>query len=155
MSGVKYLDTSADRLVPSNAHLRNGLLRIWLDCRCRSDQRDLLLLFFVNLAANIRPEFFHDQRHCIPPNLRAPDARGVCQSLIFPWVVTISRNAGRNCTADDLRIVELISPGIGAGNKYPADSVTCPVPEPSLSRLKKPGILMEYGRKNRTGEIVL
>lgn len=77
-------------------------------------------LFLLQLAANVRPELFHYDRQSVVPNLRSPYIHGVPQIPIRPWVVAIRGNVGRKSTAYDLREVELIVPGIGAGDNDPA-----------------------------------
>src|ERR1700758_5239922 len=71
-------------------------------------------LFLSQLAANIGPELFYDDGHCVVANLAAPNAHGVAKGPVATGMVAISGNAGRSGTAEDFREVELLAPGIGA-----------------------------------------
>ena len=65
-------------------------------------------------------------------------------------MVGVGGDCGRQGAANDFRIVELRTAGIGAGDEDSTDRITSPVREPTFAGLEKSGILMQKRWKNRS-----
>src|ERR1700690_3496012 len=112
------------------------------------------LFLLAQLAANVGPEFFHHDRDGVVANLRSPYAGCVRQSAIGTGMVTVGGNGGRSGTAQNLREVELLVSGIGAGDNDAADGVSGTMPKSALALLKETRVLVEQGRENSLGHEV-
>src|SRR5690349_22279709 len=92
-------------------------------------------------AMNVGPEFFHHDRHRVPPDLCSPNAQRVAEVAIFAGMVRKGRDAGRNRTAHDFGIVELSVSRIAAGKEDAANRVFCSMGETAFAQLVEPWIL--------------
>src|ERR1700757_4369049 len=105
------------------------------------------LLLVRNLFVDVRPEFFHDNRHGIDAHLRGPHARSVAQGSIGGnelmriargahesafGVVAISRDCCRRRTAENFRGVELRVPAVAASHEDPAYCIAGAVEKTSV-----------------------
>src|ERR1700733_416644 len=70
-------------------------------------------------------------------------------------MIAIGRNTGGQGTPEDLRNIELMVPGIGAGDQDPADRVCGTMNKATLAQLEIARVLMKHGRKNGAGHEVL
>ena len=101
-----------------------------------------LLALLLHLAADIRPELLHANRHRIPTNLGSPDAHGVRHSTVPGGMIGV-RDTARNGAALHLGDVEHCVPGIASGNENPADRVAQAMFEAAMAQLVIAGILVE------------
>ena len=61
--------------------------------------RDRFAAFVGNFSSNIGPKLLEDNGHCVIPNLAAPDAGGIRQSLIGVRVIAIGGNTSSDGAA--------------------------------------------------------
>jgi len=109
----------------------------------------------VQLAANVWPEFLQYRHECVNTELRSPNTQHVRGGSIAPWVVGICADTGRRPTSDNFRKVELVVPGITAGDDDATHGVTGSVPESTFAQLEITRILVKKGRQNGARHIVL
>src|SRR5215471_10076071 len=105
-----------------------------------------------DLPPDIGPEFLHDEGNRVITNLRAPHAGGIAQGPVAgpilriaeliestecpAGMVAVSRNGRSQCTAKDLRHIELLVAGIASCNQNAAHRITRPVHEAAFAGLE-------------------